>query len=339
MKSHVPVNPGLLEAALDLVRGRTGLVFSQARLPAFESGLLAAMHRAEIDDVSAYLRALGDGSTALDDLVAEITVGETYFLRDPEQWAEVRTRLLPPLLARGDRPIRIWSAGCASGEEPYSAAILLHQLGAAGRGMIVGTDISRPALARARRAEYSDWALRNVPEDVTRTYFRRVGRHYELLPAIRHEVEFRYLNLADESPSAQARPRRDGSGLLPERAHLLRRECRRPRGAAAAGLAQRRRLAGAGSLGSPNRPHGTLRGGNDGGRADVSARHTGDTWRLAASGVDHAGTVPRLLVDCFEPTGQRDARPALGRGSEAQRGPGSRSPRRGPTAVCPQRLR
>ncbi len=159
------------------------------------------MHRSGAGNLPVYLRALVDTPAALDELVAEITVGETYFLRDADQWGQLRTHLLPPLLARGERPIRIWSAGCASGEEPYSAAIVLHQLGAAGRAIIVGTDISRPALARARRAEYSDWALRNVPDDVTRTYFRRMNKRYELLPAIRREVEFRYLNLADESPS------------------------------------------------------------------------------------------------------------------------------------------
>ncbi len=77
------VNPELMDAALDLVRRRTGLVFSQARRPAFESGLLAAMHRAGAGDLPAYLRALVDAPAALDELVAEITVGETYFLRDP----------------------------------------------------------------------------------------------------------------------------------------------------------------------------------------------------------------------------------------------------------------
>ena len=194
-------SPDLIVAALELVRRRTGLVFSGARRPAFESGLLTAMRRMGIGDPPAYLHALVSDPAVFDELTAEITASETSFLRDAEQWELLRTRLLPPLLARRERPIRIWSAGCASGEEPYSVAILLHQLGAAGQARIVGTDISRPALAQARRAEYSDVALSDVPEQVTRTFFRRLGMRYELLPAIRREVEFRYLNLADDSPS------------------------------------------------------------------------------------------------------------------------------------------
>ncbi len=194
--------PDLVDAALDLVRHRAGLTFTGPRRPAFESALLGCMRRSGAGDLESYLRMLPASPALFDDLAAEITVGETYFLRDPGQWHLLRSRLLPDLLARHGRPLRIWSAGCASGEEAYSAALVLHQLGAAGRAQIVGTDISRPALARARRAEYSDWALRNVPEDVVRLYFRRSGRRYDLVPWVRGQVGFRYLNLAEDAPGA-----------------------------------------------------------------------------------------------------------------------------------------
>jgi chemotaxis protein methyltransferase CheR len=196
--------PALVDAALELVRRRTGLAFIQARRPAFESDLLTCMRRAGLDDLRIYLERLAENPALFDELAAEITVGETYFLRDADQWNLLRTRLLPVLLARhgGDRPLRIWSAGCASGEEPYSAALVLHQLGAAGRALIVGTDLSHRALARARRGEYPRWALRNVPDEIERLYFRPKGQRLELVPWMRRQVEFRYLNLAeDASPS------------------------------------------------------------------------------------------------------------------------------------------
>jgi len=193
--------PALVDAALELVRRRTGLVFIQSRRPAFESGLLTCMRRAGLSDLRIYLERLAESPALSDDLAAEITVGETYFLRDADQWNLLQTRLLPLLLARhgGDRPLRIWSAGCASGEEPYSAALVLHQLGAAGRATIVGTDLSRPALARARRGEYPRWALRNVPDEIERLYFRPKGQRFELVPWVRRQVEFRYLNLAEDA--------------------------------------------------------------------------------------------------------------------------------------------
>jgi len=75
-------------------------------------------------------------------------------------------------------------------------AIALHQIGAAGRGAVLGTDLSQAALARARRGEYGAWALRNVPEEVVRHYFERRAQRFELSPWIRRQVEFRAHNLA-----------------------------------------------------------------------------------------------------------------------------------------------
>ena len=142
--------------------------------------------------------------------MAEITIGETYFFRDSAQFALLRDRVLPDLfsparLRAHDAPIRIWSAGCASGEEPYSLAILLHQLGWSSRAQVFGTDVSRPLLRQARQAQYSRWSLRGVPEEIVATYFKRSGDRFVLLPAIARAVEFRYLNLADAGyPSPQS---------------------------------------------------------------------------------------------------------------------------------------
>ena len=141
----------------------------------------------------------GDGSTALDDLVAEITVGETTSSGIPSNGPKVRTRLLPPLLARGTGRSDL-SAGCASGEEPYSAAILLrHSRGGARHDRGDRHLATRPR--RARRAEYSDSALRNVPEDVPGPTSAGSGRHYELLPGNPARGGVRYLGLADGSPT------------------------------------------------------------------------------------------------------------------------------------------
>jgi chemotaxis protein methyltransferase CheR len=199
------VPPMVLEAAAALVRRRTGLAFAGCRASAFESGLLKAMHAEELSDPALYLARLEGEASVLDALVADITVGETHFFRDLGQWGLIRSELLPPLLARRPphRPLRVWSAGCASGEEPYTAAIVLHQIGAAEQAQIVGTDMSRPALAAARRAQYTRWSLRGVSDEIVQLYFRLVGRRFELAPAIRQAVEFRYQNLAaaDSSPN------------------------------------------------------------------------------------------------------------------------------------------
>ena len=94
-------------------------------------------------------------------LIEAAVVGETYFFRHPEQLDAVREVLLRP--APRDLPLRIWSAGCATGEEPYSIAMLLRDAGRAGcRNRILGTDVSARALAVAAEGSYGAWSLRRL---------------------------------------------------------------------------------------------------------------------------------------------------------------------------------
>ncbi len=187
-------------AAGDFVRQRTGLVFREARGPAFEAGLTRAMRRTKLTEPEAYLAHLDAQPALLDDLVGEITVGETYFFREPQQFDFIRHKVVPELLSRRPRhhPLRIWSAGCATGEEPYTLAIVLREQGLAAEH-VVASDLARPALSEARRAVYTRWSLRGVSDHIVRTYFEQEGNRFALAPAIRDAVDFRYLNLAEDT--------------------------------------------------------------------------------------------------------------------------------------------
>ncbi|MGH7719194.1 MAG: CheR family methyltransferase [Gemmatimonadaceae bacterium] len=189
-----------VEQVARLVRDRTGLVFPPNRRETAESGIRRSMQRLGLAEPARYAEALREGGAVLDDLVAELTVGETYFFREPGQLEFVRREVLPVLAARGAgrQAIRAWSAGCASGEEPYSLAIILVEDGLAGRARLLGTEISRPRLAAARRGQYGRWSLRGMPDEKIERYFERVGKRFSLDPAIRRMVEFRYLNLAED---------------------------------------------------------------------------------------------------------------------------------------------
>lgn len=132
------------------------------------------------EDARAYLDHLADARTGAAEwaaLEAEITIGETFFFRYAEQFAALRETILPGLIAaRAEaRTLRVWSAGCSTGAEPYSIAILLHELlGEAlprWRISITGTDISHAALGVARAAEYGRWALRTLPPEERQRYF------------------------------------------------------------------------------------------------------------------------------------------------------------------------
>ena len=180
------------------VRRRTGLVFPADRRPEVEASIRRQMARLGIGDTARYLARIESDGVARDALVAELTVGESYFFRDPDQFRIIRDRIVPELAAAdGERPLRCWSAGCSAGEEPYSLAILLEELGV-GDAFILGTDIARPRLLQAQRGDYSRWSLRGLPEPTVIRYFRRVGNRFHLVPRIRERVRFGYLNLAED---------------------------------------------------------------------------------------------------------------------------------------------
>lgn len=189
-----------LEEVADLIRETTGLTFPDIRVADVEATIMRAMKQRDVRDPRSFVQLLRSDAEVREALVAELTIGETYFQRDPAQIQLLREELLPALLARGpaDRPVRVWSAGCASGEEPYSVAMLFEELDALDRCEIRGTDIARDRLRDAQRGIYSRWSLRSTPPELQRRYFRERGRFYELTPRIRKHVDFRYLNLAED---------------------------------------------------------------------------------------------------------------------------------------------
>lgn len=154
-----------------------------------------------------YLRRLADasdGETEWAALEAEITIGETFFFRYAEQFTALRETILPDLMARRteSRRLRIWSAGCATGAEAYSVAILLSDmLGEAiadWRISILGTDINETFLEAARQARFGRWALRAVsPADRDRWFVESGRSVWTLKSAYRGLARFERGNLLD----------------------------------------------------------------------------------------------------------------------------------------------
>ena len=188
----------------DLVRERSGLAFVLERPAEFEAGVQRAMKRARECEPASYLSTLRVSDAAVEALVDEIIVGETYFFREPQQFDVIRAHVLPPLRhgPAARRPLRAWSAGCATGEEAWSLAMLFEREGFGDRASVLGTDISRRALAAAERGVYRPWSLRACDDAQRAAFFLHRRDHYEVAERYRHLVSFRYLNLAaDAFPS------------------------------------------------------------------------------------------------------------------------------------------
>jgi len=193
-----------------LLKEHAGLEFPPNRQCFAEAGIRRAMAKVGIERPAIYLEKLESGAVSIEDLAAEVGVRETYFFRDPIQFETIRTRLLPDLIARrGPMPApRIWSAGCATGEEAYSLAILLEEQRVAIGARIYGTDVSEAALSAARRGVFTSWSLRGDAEGIAARYFHHRGDRFALKPDLRRRVEFSRLNLAGDDPFPSA-----GNGL------------------------------------------------------------------------------------------------------------------------------
>lgn len=151
----------------------------------------------------AYLGVLCDrqkGEPELDALIAELTIGETYFFRHREQFDALLREAVPDILDRNHsmRRLRIWCAGCATGAEPYSVAVLLkRELGHRVAGWdvaIVGTDVNREFLARAAEGRFEEWAFRAAPH-LKEQCFRQQGKSWIIAPEYKDWVSFQYHNL------------------------------------------------------------------------------------------------------------------------------------------------
>ena len=201
-----PIAPEHLERFRDLVREQSGIDLPSQRLPELERAVRKVMEETEEPDPGRLASLLDDRSddlAGLESLVGHITVGETYFFRHPQQFEAVERWILPELVdARRDvRRLRVWSAGCATGEEPFSSAILLDRIAPTLGGWnttIVATDIHRGALETARRGRYRPWSFRGIPARVLQTYFDPVGSEFEISPRLRDMVRFEHHNLIED---------------------------------------------------------------------------------------------------------------------------------------------
>lgn len=139
-----------------------------------------------------------------DVLAEQLTIGETYFFRDRKILDAFREMIIPAIVKEREnttRTIRIWSAGCCSGEEPYTLAIILTEIIpdiTSWNILILATDINRRFLQKARNGIYTPWSFRETPVEIQHKYFTHSGKQFEISPRIRNMVKFMPLNLVSD---------------------------------------------------------------------------------------------------------------------------------------------
>ncbi len=198
--------PSPLDLLLDHLRLSRGFDFTGYKRTTLERRIKKRMEEVGVEDYGTYREYLELHPGEFGELFNTILINVTAFFRDAPVWERVADTVIPDLLARvGDGgPIRVWCAGCSSGEEPYTVAILLAEaLGTAeylARVKVYATDVDDEALADARAAIYSDKAIESVPPGLLEKYFERTQRRYAFRKDLRRTVIFGRNDLVQDAP-------------------------------------------------------------------------------------------------------------------------------------------
>lgn len=200
----------------NLIHERTGLNFEANRLETLADKLAPLLSEGNFDtylDYYYFLRYDEHSGNAWQRLQTALAVNETYFWREYDQIRATAEWIVPRLQKQNAvhlprRPVRIWHAACATGEEPYTMAIALQEAGAYERGTveIIATDFNVDALSQARLGIYRQRSFRSIPPEILTRYFTPHGRDQNrLVDSIRARVNFSYMNLLDETAMARMR--------------------------------------------------------------------------------------------------------------------------------------
>jgi len=203
------VNPQDYDFLRKLLKERSGLDLSADKQYLVESRLLPLARRLSLGGISDLVQKMkGMGAESLiSDVVEAMTTNETFFFRDKVPFDHLREEMLPALLqARAARrSLRIWCAASSTGQEPYSIAMTLKELGPAVAGWrfeIIATDLSPQVLEKSKSGLFSQFEVqRGLPIQLLVKYFKQAGEVWELSPEIRAMVQHRQLNLLHDFSS------------------------------------------------------------------------------------------------------------------------------------------
>jgi len=202
-----PEDEALLERFLRQVRDQTGIDFASYKRPTITRRLQRRMAAVGVTKLGDYVRYVARNPAEYDRLASGFLIKVTEFFRDPDLFTYLRNEVVPRIVRHAterDREIRIWSAGCATGEEAYSLAILFTEALGESLGQynvrVFATDLDAEAVNFARRGLYSRSAVASVPPELLDRYFQRLGDDYEIRKNVRALTVFGQHDLAQRAP-------------------------------------------------------------------------------------------------------------------------------------------
>jgi len=208
MKDILPLSGYDFGLFQELLIEKSGLCFDEGRSQSLHFALWQRLQHRGYDSYREYYNLLKfhpEGQFEIRELLDLITIGETYFFRNKAQFDVLMKFVLPEIMKKKvhsqDKCLRIWSAGCSSGDEAYSIAIAIMEVVPSYKDWnisILGTDINRNGLARAKEGIYNKKSIAHLPEEYLGKYFNTRGATYILDPYVKELVQFEYHNLVKD---------------------------------------------------------------------------------------------------------------------------------------------
>ena len=146
-----------------------------------------------------YVKAIQKDKDLFEGFVNYLTINVSEFYRNPEQWEILDKDVFPTLIQRYGKNLKIWSAACSTGDEPYSLVMALSRHLPLNNIKIIATDIDKQVIAKAKMGLYNEKSIAAVPKDLKEKYFTKVGASYQISDAVKSRVEFKEHNLLKDS--------------------------------------------------------------------------------------------------------------------------------------------
>ncbi len=155
------------------------------------------MKRNDYTSFEEYYRGLAKNKEHYEEFINYLTINVSEFYRNPNQWAVLEKEVIPALLSKS-KNLKIWSAACSTGEEPYSLVMLLSKFMPMGQINVIATDIDKMAIERAKTGLYSKKSLNNLPPDFVQDFFTAQGENYQISDSVKSRVSFKSMNLLED---------------------------------------------------------------------------------------------------------------------------------------------
>lgn len=146
-----------------------------------------------------YLEALRTDKERFEEFVTYLTINVSEFYRNPDQWKVMDQEIFPELIKKFGKKLKIWSAACSTGDEPYSLVMALSRHVPLEMIHITATDLDKQIIAKAKVGLYSAKSVAAVPDDLKKKYFTQIGSSYQISDEIKSRVEFKEHNLLDDN--------------------------------------------------------------------------------------------------------------------------------------------